>query len=320
MTTLATNAKHQLKQAQKTILELDSAMLDAFKDELGERKWDDAKGTYTRALHTEEKRLVADMERVLTRCRGTMEKVVSTYLEHLEDTAVKPLTYNTPDEDAKLEIVMETKEKYKAVRTLYSDAMIDIDADLASGGNPSMAAQQKVDDAKREYEEMSERLCEDALRYERIYREELAQRVSGHFMAEQHLLKGVSSAMNGFSPYTRGLTLNWEELRSTRKANLAAAKRLGYMEDEGGSMEILHSSLPATDSINSENKRGGIRADKTAASNPFESMTSDLSYSASQAATALGNAGKNASKSLSGMVASYGAKSAAKSAAKGAGL
>lgn len=304
------------------MVELDRAMLDAFKDELGERKWDEEKSTYTRAHHTEEKRLVADMERVLNRCRETLDKVVSSYTEHLEDIAKKPLTYHTPDEDAKLATVMESKEEYKLVRTQYSDVMIDYDAELASGGNASSSTQQKVDDAKRAYEEMSERLCDDALKYERIYREELAQRVSAHFLAEQHLLKGVSSAMKDFMPYTRGLTLDWEEMRTARRANLAAAKRGGYDDDEDeGLSEIMTSSLPSAGELsNAENKRDGVRANKGSASNPFGNMASDISSSASSAATAIGNAGKSAGKSIQGLVTSYGTKSAVKSATKGAGI
>lgn len=317
VSTLATNAKAQLKQTQKTLVELDQLMLDAFKDELGERKWDEEKGTYTRALHSEEKRLVADMERVLNRCRETMDKVVGGYLDHLEETAQKPLTYNTPDEDAKLDIVMQTKEEYKVVRTLYSDVMIDADSELATGGAADSSTNQKVRDAKKEYEKMSERLCEDALKYEHIYREELAQRVSGHFLAEQHLLRGVSSAMKDFIPYTRGLTLDWEEMRETRRTNLAAMKRGGFDDEDDNMTELMNSSLPRTETAESS-KRDGIRKEKSA--NPFGGVASDISHSASNAANAIGNAGKSASKSISDIVANYGAKSAAKSAAKGAGL
>lgn len=284
--------------------ELDRSMLDAFRDELGERKWDDDKGTYTRELHTEEKRLVADMERVYKRCNETLQKVVSSYLAHLEDTSDKPLTFHTPDEDAKLETVMNTKEEYKVVRTLYSDAMIDLDAEYGTGGNPSSTAQQKVDDAKRNYDEMSERLCEDALRYERIYRDELSQRVSGHFTAEQQLLRGVSSAMKDFTPYTRGLTLDWEQMRSTRRSNLAAAKRGDY-DDDVALADRLEESLPGAGGFSDEsNKRDGVRGD----ANPFENIASDISHTASGAANAIANAGRTTSKNIAGLVASYAAK------------
>ncbi|KAI0567657.1 hypothetical protein FGB62_1g274 [Gracilaria domingensis] len=301
---LAVSAKSQLKETQKTITELDRAMLDAFRDELGERKWDEDKATYVRELHPEEKRLVADMERVLSRCRETMGRVLDSYLEHLEDTAKKPLTYNTADEDAKLAKVMDTKEQYKIIRTVYSDAMIDQDAELASGGDSSSATQAKVDEAKRAYEEMSEKLCDDALKYERIYRDELAQRVSSHFMAEQHLLRGVSMAMKDFVPYTKGLTLDWEEMRTTRRSNLAAAKR-GSLDDEDLS-DLMTSALPRPKSNSSENREKGT-------SNPFGGIASDISQGASSAANAVSKAGRSASKSISGMVASYGAKSAVKS-------
>lgn len=301
---LAVSARSQLKETRKTISELDRAMLDAFKDELGERKWDDEKGTYVRALHPEEKRLVADMERVLNRCRETMGRVIDAYLEHLDDISKKPLTYNTPEEDARLAKVMETKEQYKTIRTLYSDAMIDQDAELASGGNTTNATQAKVDEAKRTYEEMSEKLCDDALKYEHIYRDELAQRVSAHFMAEQHLLRGVSASMKDFMPYTKGLTLNWEEMRATRRANLAAAKRDSF-DDEDFS-NFMTSSLPPPEAQNEE------RQVEKGSGNPFGGIASDISHGASSAAHAISNAGKNASKSISGMVASYSAKSAVK--------
>lgn len=296
---------------------MDHAILCAFKDELGERKWDDEKGTYTRMLHPEEKRLIADMDRVLSRCRETMEKVIDTYLEHLDDTAKKPLTYNTPEEEARLETVMETKEEYKAVRTLYSDAMIDLDGDLATGATPSASKQRQVEDTKKGYEEMSERLCEDALKYEQVYREELAQRVSSHFMAEQHLLRGVSTAMKDFMPYTRGLTLNWEEMRATRRANLAAAKRGDYAEDDGLSA-AMESSLPRAGSFtDTARNRDGMRADKASSSgNPFGDVASNLSQSASNAATSIATASKNTSKNIAGFVANYAPKPSAKTTAK----
>lgn len=316
VSSLANTAKAQLKQTEKTMTELDQAMLDAFKDELGERKWDEAKGTYTRDLHNEEKRLVSDMERVLNRCRETLNKVVGAYLEHLDDIANKPLTYNTPDEDARLATVMETKEEYKVVRTLYSDAMIDLDADLATGANPTPSKQQMVDKTKRDYEEMSERLCDDALKYEHIYREELAQRVSSHFMAEQHLLRGVNSAMKDFMPYTRGLTLDWEEMRNTRRANLSAAKRGGFDdEDDDGLASHMSSSLPGPGELGGDGigKRDGMRAGSSS-SNPFGNIAHDVSSSASSAASALASAGKQTSKNIANIVSSYAAKPAAKNA------
>lgn len=319
VSSLANSAKSQLKQAQKTMVELDRTMLDAFKDELGEREWDDSKGTYTRVLHSEEKRLVQDMERVLSRCRETMDKVIGAYLEHLDDTSSKPLTYNTPDEDVSLTRVMQTKEEYKSARTLYSDAMIDVDADLAAGGNPTPGKQQRVDEAKRTYDEMSDRLCDDALRYEKIYREELSQRVSAHFMAEQHLLRGVSTAMKDFLPYTRGLTLDWEEMRNTRRVNLAAAKRGDYGDD--GTSSHFASALPEPGAYDEgHGKRDGMRRDSSS-SNPFGNMgnrasdlTSSAKSSASAASAAIAKAGKNTSKSISEIVSSYAAKPATKSA------
>lgn len=290
--------------------DLDHMMLDAFRDELGERKWDEEKGTYSRMLHTEEKRLVADMERVFSRCHETLDKVVGAYLQHLEDTSSKPLTFHTPDEDAKLATVMATKEEYKTVRTLYSDAMIDLDAELGTGASASSVSQQRVDEAKRAYDEMSERLCEDALRYERIYREELAQRVSAHFMAEQHLLRGISSAMKDFVPYTRGLTLDWEEMRNTRRANLAAAKRGEFDEEDDELMERFKNSLPEVE--DRQGNRDGTDEGAGSASNPFGNIANDISTTASGAASALANAGRTTSKNIKGFVTSYTAKSQSK--------
>jgi hypothetical protein len=233
---LAAQCETELGALRATAAQLDRAMLDAYRDELGDRRWDDGAGGYVRVLHPEEKRLVADLERALVRANGTLDKVLGTYSAHLRDIAEKPLTFHTPEEDASLSTVMETKEEYKQIRTLYSDAMIDADAQLASGGDPSPALQQKVDDAKKAYEDMSERLCDDALKYEHIYREELSQRVASHFVAEQHLVRGVVSAMSGFYPYTRGLTLDWQEMRAARRAALANREN----DDTSG----LGSSLP----------------------------------------------------------------------------
>lgn len=312
---LSNTAATQIKQTHKTLSDLDKAMLEAFKDELGERKWDEAKGTYTRVLHTEEKRLIADMERVLNRCRETLDKVLKTYLEHLNDTAQKPLTYNTPDEDAKLATVMETKEQYKAVRTLYSDAMIDADAELATGSTQSSGAKQRLEETKSEYEQMSERLCDDALKYEHIYREELAQRVAAHFMAEQHLLKGVSSAMKDFMPYTRGLTLDWEQLRVTRRANLAAAK-ISSIDDDDIGISSMQNSLPRVSSGLRDDADDDDNDDDKSASNPFGNVASDLQKKASVGASALASAGKSTGKSIASFVSSHAPKGTSKTAAK----
>lgn len=328
VSTLARSARMQLSAAHKTLIELDTAIIAAFNDELGERKWDDAQATYTRVMNPEERRLVSDMERVFTRCRDTMQKVVFAYLDHLEQTESKPLTYNTPDEDVRLATVMQTKEEYKSVRTIYSDAMIDLDAELSTGGASSHATQKRVDEAKKSYDEMSERLCEDALRYERIYRDELAQRVSAHFLAEQHLLRGVSSAMRDFTPYTKGLTLDWEQMRETRRTNLAASKASRFIEDGDDDITSAMNDLPLPDTGRSDREiasssRSRIRIDddadsidSTPSSNPFGNIAADVQKRGSNAAAAISNAGKSASKSFSDMVSSLGTKAATKSATK----
>lgn len=325
VTALANTAKHQLASARKTLHELDCAMVEAFNDELGERKWDDEKGTYTRMLNPEERRLVSDMERVFNRCRDTMDKVVASYVDHLDETMTKPLTYNTPDEEARLATVMETKEEYKAVRTLYSDAMIDVDAELSTGSAPSHGAQARLDEAKKSYEQMSDRLCEDALRYERIYRDELAQRVSAHFLAEQHLLRGVATAMRDFMPYTKGLTLDWQEMRATRRTNLAAAKGTKFDDDEADVTNRLNDLPLPGSSSNSPPSRsqsakdvdsGGLHDNGSSSSNPFSNIAADVQRKGSNAAAAISSAGKSASKNISDMVSSYGTKTAAKSTAK----
>lgn len=322
---LAHSAKQQLVTVQKTMQELDSLMVEAFNDELGERKWDEERGTYSRNLNPEERRLVSDMERVFNRCRDTMDKVISSYVAHLDETTKKPLTYNTPDEETRLGTVMETKEEYKAVRTVYSDAMIDADSELATGGSPSTATQARLEEAKNSYENMSERLCEDALRYERIYRDELAQRVSAHFLAEQHLLRGVALAMRDFMPYTKGLTLDWQEMRAARRTNLAAAKGSRHDDDDDVDLSDRMNQLPlpvspsassasvSASGSHSHNDRGGS-IDATDGSNPFSSIAADMQRRGSNAAAAISNAGKSASKSFSGMVSSVGTKTATKAA------
>lgn len=241
---LAKRYRHELQQIEKTAVELNQEMLDAYKSEVGERDWDPNKSTYIRRQNPEEKRLIEDMERVLAKCKGTLERVTKAYAAHLDEVAQKPLTFHTPEEDTRLEKVMATKEEYKHARTAYSDAMIDADAQLATGGDPSPATKAKLEEAKVVYEDLSERLCEDAVRYEHIYREELAQRVTAHFTAEQHLLRGVAGAMKDFYPYTRGLTLDWEELRANRKQNLSARSAFEEEDSGAGSFSKSNSSIP----------------------------------------------------------------------------
>lgn len=261
ISSLAQNAHFHLSAAHKSLIALDTAMIEAFNEELGDRKWDDTKSTYVRIMNAEERRLVSDMERVFAGCRATMEKVVMAYLDHLQEIKDKPLTYNTPEEETRLASTMQTKEEYKSVRTAYSDAMIDLDAELSTGATPSHSIQSRVDDTKKAYEEMSKRLCDDALRYERIYRDELAQRVSTHFLAEQHLLRGVSSAMRDFMPYTKGLTLDWEQMREIRRTNLVAEKssRFAAADDIDSSSAKGDLPLPGHLSNDHESQSGRIR-------------------------------------------------------------
>lgn len=312
---LANNAKTQLNIARKAIVDLDRAMLEAYKAELGDRKWDEEKGTYTRVLHPEEKRMVNDMERVMARCMETMDRVLGSYSEHLDDTSKKPLTFNTPDEESKLEVVMETKDQYKVIRTLYSDQMIDADADLAAGKDLSEVTKEKMAETKERYDSMSERLCEDALKYEQIYREELAQRVSAHFTAEQQLLRGVASAMKDLYPYTRGLTLDWEEMRVERKNNLAEARKTGFEGefDVGGP----HPALPPAGAVKAKTENGddktekGNAAETTARSanggdNPFDNIQNTAVQAASQAASTLGKVGKIAQSNVNNLMNQYG--------------
>lgn len=302
-------------------LALNRAMLDAYRDELGDRRWDDGTAGYVRVLHPEEKRLVADMERALTRANATLDKVAGTYSAHLKDTAAKPLTFHTPEEDASLANVLATKEEYKEVRTLYSDAMIDADAQLASGGDPSPGLQQKVDDAKKAYEDMSERLCEEALKYEHIYREELSQRVAAHFVAEQHLVRGVSTSLTAFYPYTKGLTLDWQEMRAARRTALATSSK----EGGGGSGAALSGSLPKAGGTSptpratpGPGNRGGTRdpfgerdgdigAEETTSRGSGvgdgmlpKGVAANATAAANAAASAASDAGKGLTKMLSG--------------------
>lgn len=309
VSTLALSAQTHLSAARKSLLELDQAMIDAFHDELGERQWEEEKGTYERTLNPEEKRLIGDMERVFNRCRDTMDEVVQVYMLHLDETIKKPLTHNTPEEDQRLQIVMSTKEEYKSVRTLYSDAMIDRESEVAADGEAAAATMERVEETKKEYEAMSERLCDDALRYERIYRDELAQRVSAHFMSEQHLLRGMAVSMRDFVPYTKGLTLDWKQMQSTRQAFLAASKTSSF-DFDGDDMPDRNSNLPRPDS--------GSRPSSSSSPHPLDNgdrgavgnLATDLQRRGSTAATAISNAGKTASKSISEFVTKAAAKSA----------
>lgn len=300
MSALATSAKTQLKATRKTMYELDRAMLDAYKAELGDRKWDEEKGTYTRALHPEEKRLVNDMERVMTKCMETMDRVLDAYTEHLDDIARKPLTFNTPDEETRLDTVMETKDEYKMIRTLYSDAMIDADADLAAGKDLSDIKKEKVAETKQKYDEMSERLCDDALKFEQVYREELAQRVAAHFTAEQQLLRGVASAMKDLYPYTRGLTLDWEDMRQTRKTNLADMRK-GTFEaefDVGARSELPHAPI-------GKDPEASPDPEKTDGANPFDNFQTSATSAAGKAAETMAKVGKMTQENVQNIIAQY---------------
>ncbi len=299
MSALASNAQTQLKNARKAMVELDQAMIEAYKSELGERKWDEEKETYTPTLHPEEKRMMNDMERTMTRCMETMDRVIDAYIEHLGDTAKKPLTFNTPDEDAKLDAVMQTNKEYKAIRTLYSDQMIDADTELAAGKDISEEMKERMEETKYKYDMISVRLCEDAFKYEEIYREELAQRVSAHFTAEQQLLRGVGSAMKDLYPYTRGLTLDWEEMRQERKQNLAAAR--GRTDDMAEVVELGDIQTEVNE-LTREEKYG------TAATTSSDSMQTQAATAAAAAASTLSKVGKSAQTNVANLFNQYAPK------------
>lgn len=198
-----------LKSVRKTLIDLDKAMMEAYKAELGELKWDETSNAApVRLLHPEEKKRVADMERTMARCMETMSRVLDSYTEHLEDTSRKPLTFNTPDEQARLNSVSEAKKKYFKARTLYSDYMIDADAELAAGKDLSDHLRERMEESKAAYDQAGDIVIEEAMKYEQVYREELAQRVSAHFTAEQQLLRGVGSAMQDLYPHTRRMTVS----------------------------------------------------------------------------------------------------------------
>lgn len=199
---LAKDAKQHLKNARKSMIQLDEAMLNAYKAELG-----DMDGTGERVLSPEEKKLVSDLERVVTRCNETLNRVLDAYTEHLEDLVKKSITFSTPDEQSRLAAYSESKKKYNKVRTVYSDQMIDADSRLAEGKDISETLKQRMEETKEKYDEASGRVIEDGHKYEIIYREEIAQRVSAHFTAEQQLLRGVGSAMKDLYPITRGFNL-----------------------------------------------------------------------------------------------------------------
>lgn len=323
VTSLSAAVDANLAALRSSSLDLNRAMLNAYRDELGERRWDDGSGGYVRVLHPEEKRLVADMERALTRANATLDKVIGTYAAHLHDISAKPLTFHTPEEDASLATVLETKEEYKEVRTLYSDAMIDADAQLASGGDPSPALQQKVDDAKKAYEDMSERLCEEALKYEHIYREELSQRVAAHFVAEQHLVRGVSTSLTAFYPYTKGLTLDWQEMRAARRTALAASSKegaggggalSGTLPKAGGSPALRStgsasgSSAMRAESRDETSFEKGRAEEGSPSRSGGDSAAKGVAANATAAANAAASAASEAGKGLTKMLSGYAPK------------
>lgn len=83
----------------------------------------------------------------------------------------KPLTHGTPDEEKRVEQIMARKQEYKHARTVYSDAMIDYDAEVSQGAEPRQRTLEAIEDAKARYEEQSERVTEAALHFEALYRE-----------------------------------------------------------------------------------------------------------------------------------------------------
>jgi len=218
---LADHVKSHLKKALEASVELQSEMLEAWKAELGQREWNEQTGDYERVFATEEHDLVADLNVAYEKFATGTQLAMKHYLEHIEEMTRKPLMTSSVDEELRLDNLMRTKEKYKVARTEYSDATIDSQKDPSS-----TKLQQKVEEKKLIFEQMSDALAEDAFQFESLYRKELPERIQTHLNAQMSIVRSLFQGLKELYPFTQTMSLDWETLqpRSVRDARLASLR------------------------------------------------------------------------------------------------
>jgi len=255
---LAEQYKKQLNATLETAVELTECLTNTWKDELGERQWDQEKKAYVRRLHPEEDRLIHEMKGALTKFNEALANVASSFFRNLDEMKDRPLTFCTPEEQSRLDQIAKTKEEYKVIRTEYSDAMIDLETELDSSGEANPKTEERVEASKERYEQKSEELTRVALNYESLFRDELSQRITAHFTAQMHFVRGINAAYKDFYPLTKSLGLDWQDIRARRKADARETT-----EDDDDDFR-QHSAAALPDGP-------GIPTGKQVSRNPFDS-------------------------------------------------
>mmetsp|Transcript_7613 Transcript_7613/g.23080 ORF Transcript_7613/g.23080 Transcript_7613/m.23080 type:complete len:411 (+) Transcript_7613:83-1315(+) len=217
--------KHQLTAMLETVSDMNKLMLETWEEELGDRNWDDQKGTFSRTFDPEEKALIGETEGAFKAFETDLKTVKETFFQALDETIAKPLTHCTPEEEKRLRQINARKEEYKIIRTQYSDAMIDYETEVASGGEARQRTLNLVEEARKNYEEHSDKLTESALHFEQLYREEICQRIESHFLSLHHFVRGASSAFNEFYPHLKTISLDAREQRAAIRRHVEAYKQ-----------------------------------------------------------------------------------------------
>jgi len=237
---MASQIESSMNKTVELMMKMNELMVEVWKEELGERSWDDNTKEYIRTLQPSELSTIREMDEAMASYKQRIITSTEGFLKVLKETEEKPLTFCTPEEEAVVEKMKKTKERYKEARTEYSDAMIDYETERTSGNEPRQKTLQKVEEKQAIYEEMSEKFAEDAIKFETLYRDELTQRIIAHFTAQTLLIRGLNQATKEFNPYSKSLTLDLVALQS----QFDYIKKNGNLSDEELGKRANSSSLP----------------------------------------------------------------------------
>ncbi|KAA8496858.1 hypothetical protein FVE85_0587 [Porphyridium purpureum] len=246
VTALASSLRSHIDKTVDRAMELNALMLDVWKEELGAREWDEGARAYVRTMGSDDQQTLSKLEEAYDSFQQGIKTACDSFYRSLLDTESQPLTFCSAEEEICVSNIKKIKEKYKVARTEYSDAMINLEMEQSTGNEPRQKTVQRAEDKQRIYEEQGEKFAEEALKFETMYRDELAQRVSAHFTAQMHFARAVSSVVKEVHPFTRSLTLDLEVLKAQLRKD---AEQDLSDDDMDVDLQQAKKTLPPVDSM-----------------------------------------------------------------------
>mmetsp|Transcript_7680 Transcript_7680/g.13931 ORF Transcript_7680/g.13931 Transcript_7680/m.13931 type:complete len:407 (-) Transcript_7680:697-1917(-) len=269
----ANSIRSHVAKAVEYSMKLNEFMLETWKEELGLRDWDETNKVYVRKLSAEEDRTVNYIAAAMTQFKESIGATCTAFETALQDVEDRPLTFCTQEEETRIATMKRTKEAYKLSRTEYSDAMINLEMEQASGVEPRQKTIMKVEEKQAQYDELSNKFAEDALKFETVFRDELSQRIASHFTSQLHFLKGMLSGYKQFYPYTKSLTLDLAALQRQIEHDKMQAL------DEDSDDDILSGSAaqslpqPSSETAKKQSKKKKEKKSSKSARSPVGSIS-----------------------------------------------